>query len=336
MIEKIKINFCSFKKKVKWSTIYRGEFPDVDEICEKLIDGVDVWIVQSYLIFKAARLPFEIVFSDKIMPDAINVLHRDEIHLKRNLHKGFILGIRADRPPLHMADLVVCQNRSFAQKVSGYYLPLWPQPGLIPRDPERKNKLQNIAFFGRSVNFDSRFLNNEFKAEIKKRGLQFVHQEKKWFDYRNVDAVIALRRIPKIETLTKPANKLTNAWLAGVPSLMGDEPAYAELRQNEYDYLVVNSTGDILNAFNRLKQKKEYLKFREQAQRRAVEFRRDKILTIWLDFFEDTVIPAYLNELPLKRNRKIKMLFKGLRQHAETKIWKNRWRKQKIEMIQMQ
>lgn len=336
MRQKLKINFCSFRKQPKWSDIYRGETPDVDEIHDKFIDGIDVWIVQSYLLFKAAKLPFEVFFSDDIMADAINVLHRDEIHLKRNLHRGFIVGIRADRPPLCMADLIVCQNRFFARKINGLYLPHWPQPGLIPRNPRRGERLETIAFFGRSVNLDTRIAGSDFKTVLKQRGLDLIHNEKKWHDYREVDAVIGLRRIPEIEMCTKPASKLTNAWLAGVPSLLGREPAYAELRKNQYDYLCVASPRDILAALDRLKQKEEYKKFRENAQRRSQEFTREKTLQRWVAIFEKIVIPAYFRVLPLTRTRKIQMFLKGVRQHAETKIWKNRWRQEQTRIRRSQ
>jgi hypothetical protein len=118
--------------------------------------------------------------------------------------------------------------------------------------------------------------------------------------------------------------------------LLGDEPAYAELRENEYDYLVVASPKDILNALEQLQQKGEYKKFREQAQRRAQEFTREKILWIWLAVFEKIIIPAYFNALPLARTRKIQMFLRGARQHVETKIWKNRWHQQQNQMDRLQ
>jgi hypothetical protein len=328
MRRKPKINFCSFRKQSEWSAICRLGAPDVDALHDRFVDGIDVWIVQSYLIFKAAKLPFEILFSDEIMADAINILHRDEIHLKRNLDRGFILGIRADRPPLYMADLTVCQNRSCAATTNGLYLPQWPQPGLIPRDPKRKEKLENIAFFGRRVNLDGRLSGADFQAFLDRRGLRLVHDEKRWHDYREVDASVALRRIPEIEICTKPASKLTNAWLAGVPTLLGDEPAYAELRRHPYDYLAVASPQDLLAALDRLRQKKEYSKFREQARLRAREFTREKTLRKWVALLEKTVIPAYLGARPSANRRKIQMLLRAFRQHAATKIWKNRWRQQ--------
>jgi hypothetical protein len=332
MRRKQKINFCSFRKQSKWSDICRVEVPDVDELHDRFIDGIDVWITQSYLIFKAAKLPFEILFSDEIMADAINILHRDEIHLKRNLHRGFILGIRADRPPLYMTDLTVCQNRFFAAKTNSLYLPQWPQPGLVPRDPKRRDKLENIAFFGRRVNLDGRISGGDFQTFLSRRGLCLVQDEKRWHDYREVDASVALRRIPEIEICTKPASKLTNAWLAGVPSVLGDEPAYAELRRHPYDYLAVASPQDILGALDRLRQKREYDRFREQARRRAQEFTREQTLQKWVALLEKTVIPAYLGARASVGERKIQMLLRALRQHAATKIWKNRWRQQQARI----
>jgi hypothetical protein len=328
MPQKLKINFCSFRKRSKWSDIYGGEVPGVDEIHARFIDGIDVWIIQSYLIFKTAKLPFEIRFSDEIMTDAVNVVHRDEIHLKRDPHRGFILGIRADRPPLYMADLTVCQNRTFAAKTNGLYLPQWPQPGLIARNPKRKDKLENIAFFGRQVNLDGRISGSDFQTLLNRRGLHLVQDERRWHDYREVDASVALRRIPQIEVCTKPASKLTNAWLAGVPAVVGDEPAYAELRKHPYDYLAVASPQEILGALERLRQKGEYNKFREHARWRAQEFTREKTLQKWVALLEKSVVPAFLSARGPAGQRKVQMLLRAVLQHAATKIWKRRWRQQ--------
>lgn len=336
MRRKPKINFCSFRKQSEWSDICCAEVPDVDALHDRFIDGIDVWVIQSYLIFKAAKLPFEVLFSDEIMADAVNILHRDEIHLKRNLHRGFILGIRADRPPLYMADLAVCQNRTCAAKTKGLYLPQWPQPGLIPRNPKRKDRLENIAFFGRQVNLDGRISGVDFEAFLSHRGLHLVHDEKRWHDYREVDASVALRRIPEIEISTKPASKLTNAWLAGVPAVLGDEPAYAELRKHPYDYLTVASPQEILGALDRLRQKREYNKFREHAQLRAQEFTREKTLRKWVALLEKIVIPTYLSTRRSAGTRKTQMLLRAVRQHAATKLWKNRWRQQLARIARYQ
>jgi hypothetical protein len=92
--------------------------------------------------------------------------------------------------------------------------------------------------------------------------------------------------------------------------------------------LAVASPQDILAALDRLRQKKEYSKFREQARRRAREFTREKTLRKWVALLEKTVIPAYLGARPSAGRRKIQMILRAFRQHAATKIWKNRWRQQ--------
>jgi hypothetical protein len=125
MPRKLKINFCSFRKRSEWSDVYGGEVPGVDEIHARFIDGIDVWIIQSYLI-------------------------------------------------------------------------------------------------------------------------------------------------------SKTASKLTNARLAGAPAVVGEEPAYAELRKHPYDYLAVASPQEILGALGRLRQNGEYDKFRAHAKWRAQEFTREK------------------------------------------------------------
>jgi hypothetical protein len=121
---------------------------------------------------------------------------------------------------------------------------------------------------------------------------------------------------------------LTNAWLAGVPAVLGDEPAYVELRKHPYDYLAVSSPQEILGALDRLGQKREYSQFREHAQWRAQEFTREKTLWKWAALLEKSVVPAFLCTRRPAGKRKIQMLLRAVRQHAATKIWKCRWRQQ--------
>jgi hypothetical protein len=52
----------------------------------------------------------------------------------------------------------------------------------------------------------------------------------------------------------------------------------------------------------------------------------------WVALLEKTVIPAYLGARASVGERKIQMLLRALRQHAATKIWKNRWRQQQARI----
>jgi hypothetical protein len=48
-----------------------------------------------------------------------------------------------------------------------------------------------------------------------------------WHDYSTDDLVLAVRDLTEKDALVKPASKLVNAWIAGVPALLGPEPAFA-------------------------------------------------------------------------------------------------------------
>src|SRR5436309_1927650 len=66
------------------------------------------------------------------------------------------------------------------------------------------------------------------------------------------DAVLVLAVRPEGRSTNKPASKLVNAWLAGVPALLGPEIAYRELRRSELDYCEVSSLAEAQAAVDRL------------------------------------------------------------------------------------
>lgn len=77
-----------------------------------------------------------------------------------------------------------------------------------------------------------------FQDALRQRGVRFVSRfQGEWHDYQHVDAVLAIRDCPPVVLATKPASKLINAWKAGVPALLGPEPAYRELRTSPLDFL---------------------------------------------------------------------------------------------------
>ena len=58
---------------------------------------------------------------------------------------------------------------------------------------------------------------------------------------------------PPIVLETKPASKLVNAWAAGVPAMLGPEPAYRELRSSPLDFLETPAAEAVLDAIDRLR-----------------------------------------------------------------------------------
>src|SRR6266498_10489 len=101
----------------------------------------------------------------------------------------------------------------------------------------------------------------------------------------------------------KPASKLINAWRAGVPALVAEEPAYASLKTSTLDYIAIDSPQDVLAALRQLRAEPDrYLAMAANGNRRglsyAVEFTRER----WLKFLLHEVMPDFERWLIARRN----------------------------------
>ena len=170
----------------------------------------------------------------------------------RNL---LIVTLRADivgfRSPI--ADAEIVQNGYFADEERVFAVPHWPQPGLLPRDPDRGTTIRTLAFKGDRGNLHPDLFSSRFADFLDTRDITIRLEETEdrtvpqpWHDYRDVDLLIAVRK-PWHEGdmfYNKPATKLINAWHAGVPALLGHEYAFRELREDPLDYIeVANDDG---------------------------------------------------------------------------------------------
>lgn len=195
--------------------------------------GVFSWTLQTYLRLQATGFPCKLVSS---MPEeGIVLTHRD--CLPDNLQPGsrlLIVCLQADRKRHPYAQLHIVQNAQAALKKSvtplwdNYYIPHWFQPGLIPRHPERGDRFENIAFFGKEENLAPELKQPSWNEQLQALGLSWhIVSSDKWNDYSYVDAVLAVRELNIQATYTsKPATKLYNAWQAGVPAILGCDSAF--------------------------------------------------------------------------------------------------------------
>ena len=160
----------------------------------------------------------------------------------------------------------------------------WPQPGLIPRDVSRGASLKTLVYMGNHLNLWSAFRDPTFIERLKEIGVSFRINEDstRFHDYRDCDATIAVRDLTESDYFAKPASKLVNAWHAGVPALLGPEPAYQALRLTPLDYIEIRSTEEGIGAIVRLKTNPEF--FHQVVQNglnRAREFTIDQIAARW-------------------------------------------------------
>ena len=90
----------------------------------------------------------------------------------------------------------------------------------------------------------------------------------------------------------KPASKLINAWLAGTPALLADEPAFAHLKRSALDYIAIETPQDVIAAVDRLRASPaEYLAMADNGRRRGAAFSAQATKLRWMRFLLDDVVP---------------------------------------------
>jgi len=123
---------------------------------------------------------------------------------------------------------------------------MFPQQGLVPRDPSRGDAVKRAVFCGCKHQLLPTLRTPLFAEQLRKLGVSFdvVHKGRaqSWRDYEEADLVIAVREPDASLHASKPPSKLVNSWLAGVPFICGPESAPRGLREDPLDYVEVDPT----------------------------------------------------------------------------------------------
>jgi hypothetical protein len=265
--------------------------------------GVQVWIGQTYLRLKQMGLP--VILSHKVPTSGIAVVHADHVSdvlRGRSLLSDLTLVVvRADRPHRANADFEIVQNAHSAGNNKTFHIQHWPQPGLIARDPARDCKVENVAFKGAVGEMAQGLTTPEWAESLREQGMEWrtdavtftgnnTAYQVNWHDYRDVDVVVAMRKDTSRLYANKPASKLINAWLAGVPAILGPEQAFRELKRDELDYIEVKSEAEAREAILRLKNDPVlYQAMVERAHQRAQEVTTRQCAANWAKLLFETI-----------------------------------------------
>lgn len=215
--------------------------------------------------------------------------------------KQFIISCVADSPPLFFAQCQVFQSASQAALWQSNYIfphvtfsPHWPQPGLLKRSLERGNSFINLSYFGASNQLDLSLQTRDTINKFKKIGVTLNYNFQNYYDYSNTDCVFAIRKFNQNIVLHKPASKLINSWLAGVPAILGKESAYQELRTSKFDYIEVDSINEMINATIELKNDKllRDAMFQNSIEK-SEEFTIESLTSRWASFLFDEIPALY-------------------------------------------
>ncbi|HEY9650165.1 MAG TPA: hypothetical protein V6C95_05845 [Coleofasciculaceae cyanobacterium] len=268
-----------------------------------ICDGEYAWTVQTYLRLKADGFPCELI--GKIPSEGIVLAHYNSLPFDfKPGPKLLIIYLKADKPPRPYAQLHVVQNTYELKKLkNSYYIPHWLQPGLIARDPSRGKRFETVAFFGTGGNLAPELRTPSWQEQLKSLGLQWCFKNRpQWQNFSDVDAILAVRRFEttsqtswtKEQGAWKPPQKLYNSWFAGVPAILGYEPAFRDQRRSELDYIEVTSLDETILALKRLRDDEEFRQAMvKNGQTRVEEMRPEKIVKLWRNFLIDVAVPTY-------------------------------------------
>ena len=259
-----------------------------DDVHEIIVTNEDCWIVATFLHLRGHVGNVYLVTQP--VQDAICIVSGLDFGIRDLTNRSFFIGARSDGPNPLLCHLRVVQNRFQAMSKHDHCIPHWPQPALKPRLSTRGAVIENVVFYGSESNLEGRFQSDAFRSALAGMGARLVINGRcgrdivDWSDYRHADLVLAARNLTQRDAFTKPASKLVNAWAAGVPALLGPEPAFQELRRSDLDYFEVRSADDALRTVAMLKAAPSlYLDAAENGLARAAAFSVDSISRRWLD-----------------------------------------------------
>ncbi len=270
--------------------------------------GMYTWTIQTYLRLRAIAFPCQLVSE---LP-ARGVILVDHNHLRAMRFKPerpqFIVCLKQDGLPYPYAQYHIVQNPcDAAANLRYHYMPHWPQPGLVERHPERGDRFENVAFFGHSINLAPALQTPAWQHALMDMGLKWCaianrnhwrdyHSlDHRWNDYGDVDVIVAVRSFGTRNPFHhKPATKLYNAWLAGVPAILGYESAFRSEGQPGVNYLEATTPDAVLQALATLR---DNVALRHQVVNQgcqaAQNFTADQTVQRWQHFLANVALPAF-------------------------------------------
>jgi hypothetical protein len=218
-----------------------------------------------------------------------------------------LIAIRGDYRESLLADYEIVQNGRWADGERRFFIPYWPQPGLIPRDPARGDRVVNVSYKGFDQNLHPYFESRDWTDWIRTEGFVWIRDSlphgpseqngvnAAWHDYSQTDVILAVRPDPRRRQerngfTAKPASKLCNAWHGRVAAVLGPEYAFRECRLSPLDYIEVEKPQDTKRALSDLRREPD--RFRamiDNGEQRADAFSHDRIVEAWAELLFDRI-----------------------------------------------
>jgi hypothetical protein len=259
--------------------------------------GEIIWVVQTYHRLRERGMAVELSAQPT---GGLVVYHADSSAalfeaVRSTAKECLTVCVRADREREPRASFEIVQNGLDHDGLRTYWIPHWPQPGLRARSPDRGSRLVAAGYIGHDKELHPWFTSEEWSDYCRDRGLHWRLGSKSWEETRegaggavwtgfeDLDVFIAVRPRNGF-AWSKPATKLVNAWLAGVPALLGREYGYGEIRRSPLDYVRLARPTDAMRTIDELIANPDlYDAMRRHGRRRAAEFTTERITDRWVD-----------------------------------------------------
>lgn len=224
------------------------------------------------------------------------------IHIHSDLPVGQKLSFRPD--------VEVMPNQTMTIKRNQKYLLSLAQRGLIPSGKSIDSPIELLAIKCNQGNLprDIRVLQNRINEkfpEIELRIDSYSKEDTKlnlWHDFRGVDISLIIRNPStwKKEFISKPPNRLINAWLAGTIPIVEPLPAYLEHISHGDDGFVVQNLDEVFQVISKLISDPGLLKrVRESVLKKSEEYKPHVIFETWENLFAKTIDETKLTNLRL-------------------------------------
>lgn len=278
------------------------------------LNGDLLWTAQTWCRLREAGYG-GIELAARPAPGRINIA-KSKVWSRLGRPRGcFAVSIQADYPRVRWAQCHIQQNRDLTAH-GDLYQTLWPQAAIIPRDPARR-QVRRVGFLGKAdgnLALDER----EWTAVLAARGFEFVARPpSRWHDFSDLDIALGIRDFTTRRHPHKPANKLLNAWIAGVPFVGGSDSAFADVGRPGRDYLRALTLDEALSAIERLRaEPRLYDALVTAGRTRAFAFSTAAIVDEWVANLEGPVAERYRAFAAAPRQEALRAALGGAAQHG--------------------
>lgn len=272
----------------------RGADPDQlaqggGQYAEKLAKGGAIaWCYLTFSRLTAAGMP-DLALSNRLDRAAINVVHSEHLTQIDDTAGAFIVSAQADHARRPGAQFHVVQNRNQV-KGNTAWIHHWPQPGLIGRSAPI-NQVRRVAYVGQTYNGNLALDVATWQERCRALDIEFAAPPSgAWFDLSGYDACVAIRSFDRQPYDNKPASKLINAWLAGVPLIGGYDSAYTQIGTPGEDFLLAESMDQVMNGLAKLDSDPAFRSaLVSKGHARAAQFSNAAIAQLWRETLEGPI-----------------------------------------------